>query len=123
MKPFFVCPSNSVVADTCVAMEDWVQYPTAHTALDDILPCIDNTTAQETLLRSKDVTYQLVNVVDFVLINISNKNFSPQIGPPFYFNQSGPQVPILCNPFNSDYSNRQCSSGELDFQNATMVTY
>ncbi|CAM8894534.1 unnamed protein product [Rhodiola kirilowii] len=112
---------HNVVADTCVAMDEWVQYPLAHTALDDILPCIDNATAQETLLRSKDVTYQLITVVDFVIINISNKDVPPQLDPPFYFNQSGPQVPTLCNPFNSDYSKRQCSSGELDFNNATSV--
>uniref|UniRef100_A0A7N0RA57 Uncharacterized protein n=1 Tax=Kalanchoe fedtschenkoi TaxID=63787 RepID=A0A7N0RA57_KALFE len=111
---------HNVVADTCVAMDEWVQYPLAHTALDDILPCVDNVTAQEALLRTKDVTYQLVSVVNLV-INISNTDVPPQAGPPLYFNQSGPPLPALCNPFNSDHSNRQCSSGELDFSNATAV--
>ncbi|KAK6119449.1 hypothetical protein DH2020_046802 [Rehmannia glutinosa] len=44
-----------VTGDTCVAMNQWVQHPMAHTALDDILPCVDNATAQETLTRSKEV--------------------------------------------------------------------
>ncbi|PQQ05350.1 uncharacterized protein Pyn_29109 [Prunus yedoensis var. nudiflora] len=29
---------HNVVADACVSMDEWVQNPTAHTALDDILP-------------------------------------------------------------------------------------
>lgn len=110
----------SVVADTCVAMDEWVQNPTAHTALDDILPCVDNATAQETLLRSRDVTYQLVKVVDSVVNNVTNLNMPPN-GSPLYFNQSGPPLPTLCNPFNSDLSRRQCEAGEVELNNATQV--
>nr|GEZ86156.1 uncharacterized protein [Tanacetum cinerariifolium] len=51
---------HNIMGDTCVAMDEWVQNPTAHTALDEILPCVDNATAQETLYESKDVTFQLV---------------------------------------------------------------
>ncbi|GJW68599.1 transmembrane protein [Tanacetum coccineum] len=29
--------------------DEWVQNPTAHTTLDEILPCVNNATAQETL--------------------------------------------------------------------------
>lgn len=111
---------HNVVADTCVAMDEWVQNPTAHTALDDILPCVDNATAQETLLRTKDVTYQLVTVVNTVITNVSNINFAPNFVP-LYFNQSGPLVPVLCNPFNADLTARQCSAGEVDLDNATQV--
>lgn len=109
-----------MVADTCVAMDEWVQNPTARTALDDILPCVDNATAQETLLRTKDVTYQLVTVVNTVITNVSNINFAPNFVP-LYFNQSGPLVPVLCNPFNADLTARQCSAGEVDLDNATQV--
>ena len=101
-------------------MDEWVQNPTAHTALDDILPCVDNTTAQETLLRTRDVTYQLVNVVDRVINNVTNLNIPPN-GSPLYFNQSGPLMPLLCNPFNSDLSNRQCKASEVDLNNASQV--
>ncbi|KAL6331592.1 hypothetical protein AAG906_011532 [Vitis piasezkii] len=111
---------HNVVADTCVAMDEWVQNPTARTALDDILPCVDNATAQETLLRTKDVTYQLVTVVNTVITNVSNINFAPNFVP-LYFNQSGPLVPLLCNPFNADLTARQCSAGEVDLDNATQV--
>lgn len=101
-------------------MDEWVQNPTAHTALDDILPCVDNATAQETLLRSKNVTHQLVNVVDGVINNVFNRNFSPALAP-LYFNQSGPLLPVLCNPFHSNLTNRDCAFGEVTLHNATEV--
>lgn len=105
---------HNVVADTCVAMDQWVEHPTARTALDDILPCVDNATAQETLSQSKDVTYQLVGMVNSFIVNVSNKDFPPELGP-LYYNQSGPLVPVLCNPFNSDKTDRNCSAGEVSF--------
>ncbi|KAJ7966216.1 putative Transmembrane protein [Quillaja saponaria] len=111
---------HNVAADTCVAMDEWVQYPTAHTALDEILPCVDNATAQETLLRSKEVTSELVNLVNEVITNITNINFAPNFTP-LYFNQSGPLVPLLCNPFYADMTNRVCTASEVDLTNATQV--
>ncbi|CAN0901117.1 Transmembrane protein DDB_G0292058 [Linum grandiflorum] len=110
---------HNVVADTCVAMDDWVQHPTAYTAMDDFIPCVDNATAQETLLQSKQVTFQLTNMVDNVLSNFSNRNFPPLVPPPLNFNQSGPLVPLLCNPFNPDLTDRSCAPGEVDLSNAT----
>uniref|UniRef100_A0A0A0L0J1 Uncharacterized protein n=1 Tax=Cucumis sativus TaxID=3659 RepID=A0A0A0L0J1_CUCSA len=111
---------HNVAADTCVAMDQWVHNPTAHTALDDILPCVDKVTAQETLLKSKEVSAQLVDLVNEVITNVSNINFSPNFKP-MYFNQSGPVMPTLCNPFHPDLTPRTCSSGEVDLQNATQV--
>ncbi|KAK9706248.1 hypothetical protein RND81_07G113100 [Saponaria officinalis] len=112
---------HNVVADTCIAMDQWVLHPTQHTALDDILPCVDNATAQETLLRSKDATNQLASMVDLVLSTLANSNPPPSSPPPLYYNQSGPSVPLLCNPLNSDLTDRKCAPGEVDFSNATQV--
>lgn len=103
-------------------MDQWVHNPTAHTALDDILPCVDKETAQETLLKSKEVSAQLVDLVNEVITNVSNINFSPNFKP-MYFNQSGPVMPTLCNPFHPDLTPRTCSSGEVDLQNATQVSH
>ncbi|XP_059640610.1 uncharacterized protein LOC132282823 [Cornus florida] len=111
---------HNVTADTCVAMDEWVQKPTAHSALDDILPCVDNATAQETLLRSKEVTSQVVNLINQVITNVSNINFSPNFAP-LYYNQSGPLLPLLCDPFNPDLTDRPCTAGEVDLSNATQV--
>ncbi|KAJ9163022.1 hypothetical protein P3X46_022744 [Hevea brasiliensis] len=110
---------HNVVADTCVAMDEWVLNPTAKTAMDDIIPCVDNATAQATLQQTKEVTYQLVNVVDGIIKNVSNRNFPPLV--PLYYNQSGPLMPVLCNPYNSDFTERQCAAGEVDLNNATEV--
>ncbi|KAI5355158.1 PREDICTED: transmembrane [Prunus dulcis] len=111
---------HNVAADTCVAMNEWVQNPTAHTALDDILPCVDSATTQETLLRSKEVTAQLVNLINEVITNVSNINFAANFVP-MYFNQSGPLVPILCNPFFPNMADRTCTAGEVNLNNATEV--
>lgn len=111
---------HNVVADTCIAMEEWVERPHAHTALDDILPCVDAATANESLYRTREVTFQLVNVVNQVISNFSNVDYPPGFGP-LYYNQSGPLVPLLCNPFTPDMSTRHCTIGEVNFDNATLV--
>ncbi|KAJ6383023.1 hypothetical protein OIU77_031446 [Salix suchowensis] len=111
---------HNVAGDTCVAMDHWVHNPTAQTALDDILPCVDKATTQDTLLKSKEITTQLVEVVNQVITNVSNLNFSPNFKP-MYINQSGPLVPLLCNPFYADLTIRPCSAGEVDLTNATQV--
>lgn len=102
-------------------MDEWVLHPQAHTALDDILPCVDAATANEFLYQSKEVTSQLVNVVNQVVSNISNSNIPPFLGPPLYYNQSGPLLPLVCNPYNADMTNRTCSTGEIELLNAAKV--
>ncbi|GFP83316.1 hypothetical protein PHJA_000475000 [Phtheirospermum japonicum] len=111
---------HNVTGDTCVAMNQWVQNPTAHTALDDILPCVDKATAQDTLNRSKEVTSQLVDLINTVISNVSNINFAPNFAN-LYYNQSGPLLPSLCNPFYHDLTDRACTPGEVDLNNATQV--
>jgi hypothetical protein len=112
----------SVVGDTCVAMGEWVQHPQAHTALDDILPCVDTAAAMEALNRSKEVNYELVTVLNGALANVSNRDIPPQLGPPFYYNQSGPPVPLLCNPYTPDLKDRTCAPGEVTVDAAQQVT-
>lgn len=113
----------NATGDTCMALDQWAKNPTAHTALDDILPCVDTATAQETLSQSKNVTYQLVGMVNGIISNVSNINppANNTRSSPLYYNQSGPLVPVLCNPFNQDKSVRKCASGEVEFANATEV--
>ncbi|XAR67846.1 hypothetical protein NMG60_11002772 [Bertholletia excelsa] len=108
---------NNMVGDTCAAMHDWVENPMFRTSLDDVLPCVDNATAQEAVSQNKEAVLQLVGIVNGV-INVSNAKIP--VGLPFY-NQSGPPIPTLCNPYNSDKSDRICAPGEVDFGNATQV--
>lgn len=122
---FFLCGVflllHNVVGDTCVAMEDWLQNPTAHTALDDILPCVDNGTAKEIQSVTKNVNFQLVSLVNGVINTVSNVNPPPNIGPPLNYNQSGPLVPPLCSPFYSNLTERHCSANEVQLNKAPEV--
>ncbi|KAL6507023.1 hypothetical protein OROHE_022158 [Orobanche hederae] len=112
---------HNVMGDTCVAMSDWVVNPTAHTALDDIIPCVDPATSQEALSQSKEVTFQMVQLVNGIIANISNANLPPNAAP-LYYNQSGPLVPLICNPYNPDKTDRGvCVTGEVGLNNATQV--
>lgn len=111
-----------MVGDSCVAMDEWVLKPHAATALDDILPCVDAATATESLMRSKEVTFELAKVVNDVILNVSNAKFhSPVVPSPFNYNQSGPLMPMLCNPYESDLTDRKCQPGEVSFEDAPQV--
>lgn len=120
IDPFFVI-CISVVGDTCVAMEDWLQNPTANTALDDILPCVDNATAKEIQSVTKNVSFQLVSLVNGVINTATNVDPPPNIGPPVNYNQSGPLVPLLCSRFNSDLTSRTCLANEVQLNEAPAV--
>ncbi|CAD6251632.1 unnamed protein product [Miscanthus lutarioriparius] len=109
----FLLLHNVVGSDTCVAMGEWVQHPQVRRALDDILPCVDTAAANEALDRGKEVNYQLVAVLNAALTNVSNRDFPPQVPPPLNYNQSGPPVPLLCNPYTADLRDRACAPGEL----------
>lgn len=104
-----------------MAMDEWVKNPTAHTALDDILPCVEPATAQEILSESKNVTFQLVVAVNQIIVNLSNVDIP--YGLPFSYNQSGPLVPVLCNPFNPDQTDRKCTAGEVQLSDAAQVNF
>jgi len=104
----------SAIGDTCVAMDEWVLNPTAHTSFDEILPCIEIESAHETFLQSKSVIYSLANSINGFISIILNENTMSQ-------NQSGTFVPLLCNPFNGDFTVRDCAAGEVSFENATEV--
>ncbi|PKA47849.1 hypothetical protein AXF42_Ash019860 [Apostasia shenzhenica] len=104
---------HNVVGDTCVAMDEWVARPQAHTALDDIFPCVDQATANETFSRSRAITFELVDMVNGFIVNGSN--------PPLNVNQSGPLVPLLCNPYEPDLRQRKCLSSEVSFDKAPQV--
>ncbi|KAK8952895.1 hypothetical protein KSP40_PGU018409 [Platanthera guangdongensis] len=110
---------HTAVGDTCVALDEWAARPQETTSLSDIIPCVDIATANESLSRSKEVTFQLVKVVNGFIVNVSNVNYPPVVvPPPLNYNQSGPRMPRLCNPYRSDLSDRVCRSGEATFDNA-----
>ncbi|XP_021892886.1 uncharacterized protein LOC110810884, partial [Carica papaya] len=113
---------HNVVADTCVAMHEWVENPTANSALSQLLPCMDTDSAKEILNVTKVVSFLVVEVTNSYTTNITNQNFPPEAAP-LYYNQSGPLVPLLCNPIDQDFNRRECAPGEVDLSNATQVIW
>ncbi|KAJ8774084.1 hypothetical protein K2173_009515 [Erythroxylum novogranatense] len=115
---FFILFYN-VVGDTCAAMEEWVQNPIAHTSLDDILY---HDTAQEIFRQSKNVTFQGVGIVDLFITTVSTVDPPVNLQPKpevVYYNQSGQRVPVLCNPFNADLTDRTYAATEVDLDKAS----
>ncbi|VFQ83430.1 unnamed protein product [Cuscuta campestris] len=109
---------NNLVGDTCVAMNKWLQNPTADSALENIIPNIDNQITKKILSATKDVTYGVVEVTNTYISNVSNANATSYAGASYY-NQSGPLVPLLCNPYNEDDTDRHCAPHEVNFENAS----
>ncbi|XP_051136388.1 uncharacterized protein LOC127255020 [Andrographis paniculata] len=104
---------HNVMGDTCTAMNEWSANPTVHTALDEIIPCVEEATAEEAVSESKAVTFQVVQLVNLIIRNLSNANNRL-----INYNQSGPLVPALCSPYNGDLTDRTCAPGEVSLGSA-----
>ncbi|KAH9746500.1 transmembrane protein [Citrus sinensis] len=107
------------ISDTCMAMDEWVDHPHAETALSNILPCVDQRTTNKSLIQSKEVITDIVNVVNQFVYNIANAN--PSQDYIYYYNQTGPVMPPLCYPYDSQLQDRQCGSYEVSIANASKV--
>ncbi|XP_040385456.1 uncharacterized protein LOC102722913 isoform X1 [Oryza brachyantha] len=102
---------NSVAKDTCGAMDEWAQHPQAETTLSNILPCVDESTTNQTLYQSKHVVVILVRLVNKAISALSNRR--PHHKHPTQF------MPYLCSPYDANLTDRQCKSREVTFDNAT----
>ncbi|XWS11741.1 hypothetical protein CRYUN_Cryun37aG0026100 [Craigia yunnanensis] len=78
---------------------------------------VDRAIAEEALNESKDVNTRFVGIVNAFINNVTNLNVPPSTNP-IYYNQSGPLVPVLCSPYNSDKTDRKCNADEANFSNA-----
>ncbi|RDY03934.1 hypothetical protein CR513_12411, partial [Mucuna pruriens] len=110
---------NNAISDTCMAMGEWVENPHAESALSNILPCVDQKTTNKTLFQSKQVVTNIVSVVNRFIYNTADA--SPSEGSMNYYNQSGPAMPPLCYPFDSQFRHRQCTAQEVSSANASLV--
>ncbi|WCJ33231.1 hypothetical protein M5689_014605 [Euphorbia peplus] len=111
---------NNAISDTCIAMEEWVDNPQAVTALSSILPCVDESTTNKTLVQSKQVINDIVTVVNTYVYTFADANPSPTEFN--YYNQSGPLLPPLCYPFDSSsLQDRECTPQEVSLTNASTV--
>lgn len=110
---------DNAISDTCVAMGEWVNNPHAETALGNILPCVDQRTTNQTLIQSKLVINDIVNVVNTFIYTYANSD--PPKDNIYYYNQSGPLMPPLCYPYDSNLQDRECGMQEVSMKNASLV--
>ncbi|KAK7357683.1 hypothetical protein VNO80_16978 [Phaseolus coccineus] len=112
---------NNAISDTCMAMGEWVANPHTESALSNVLPCVDLSTTNKTLFQSKQVVTNIANVVNQFIYNAANLNITQ--GSPGYYYQSGPTIPSLCYPFDSQFLQRQCTDQEVSSANASTVIF
>ncbi|PRQ40879.1 hypothetical protein RchiOBHm_Chr4g0440851 [Rosa chinensis] len=110
---------NNAVSDTCMAMEEWVENPHAETALSNVLPCVDQKTTNQTLSQSKRIINDMVTVVNTFIYTYANTY--PSHSDPYYYNQSGPMMPALCYPYDSELRDTQCGDQQVSITNASLV--
>ncbi|XP_031113576.1 uncharacterized protein LOC116017184 [Ipomoea triloba] len=115
----FVIVDNAI-SDTCMAMEEWVDNPHAETALSNILPCVDQRTTNRTLIKSKQVVVDVANVVNGFIDTYANANPTDPVNSNYY-NQSGPFMPHLCYPYDSQLQDLPCPSEQVSVANASLV--
>ncbi|KAL6192711.1 hypothetical protein ACLB2K_033797 [Fragaria x ananassa] len=110
---------NNAVSDTCLAMDEWVENPHAETALSNILPCVDQKTTNQTLSQSKTIVTDMVTVVNTFIYTYANTY--PSHSDQYYYNQSGPLMPALCYPYDSQLRDIQCGDQQVSITNASLV--
>ncbi|XP_015076966.1 uncharacterized protein LOC107020941 [Solanum pennellii] len=111
---------NNAISDTCMAMGEWVDNPHAESALSNILPCVDPRTTNQTLFKSKQVTVDLVNIVNGFIDTYANSNPSNHVNSNYY-NQSGPVMPRLCYPYDSQLQDLPCPADQVSMANSSTV--
>ncbi|KAG5532175.1 hypothetical protein RHGRI_026709 [Rhododendron griersonianum] len=93
----------SAISNTCMAMGEWVDTSQAETTLSNILPRVDQRTANQTLTQSKQVVNDIVNIVNQFIYTIADTNLSSQANNPSY-----------C-------SSRRCSKPSMIMSKATAI--
>ncbi|KAK9052224.1 hypothetical protein SSX86_028852 [Deinandra increscens subsp. villosa] len=111
---------NNAITDTCMAMGQWVDNPHAETALSNILPCVDQGTTNSTLYKSKLVVNDIANIINGFIGSFANSNAPPGVNSNYY-NQSGPLMPYLCYPYDSQLHVLECPAQLVSVANASMV--
>ncbi|XWS19125.1 hypothetical protein CRYUN_Cryun32bG0104800 [Craigia yunnanensis] len=111
---------HNIVADTCVAMDEWVQNPMANSSMKELLPCWDREFGQNVFDASRSVTTGVNGILNqYIVLVANNDTLSPQ-AVLVYHNQSGPLVPVICDdPYTKGDTQQSCGVGEVALSNAT----
>ena len=109
------------MADTCVAMNEWVQNPMVNSAMKELLPCWDREFGQNVLDASRSVTTEVNGILNQYIVLEANKDTPPPQAVPVYHNQSGPLVPVICDPYTKGDTQQGCGEGQVALSNAAEV--
>ncbi|GAQ80910.1 hypothetical protein KFL_000660040 [Klebsormidium nitens] len=95
-----------VTTDTCTAMHEYTLDPT-NTTLDTILPCVDRTSAQNTLRTARRSVNRLVNATNGQITTLNAQLAS---------GGATTVLPFVCLPYGGepDYPPIPCPSGQVD---------
>ncbi|KAK5843090.1 uncharacterized protein LOC108466169 [Gossypium arboreum] len=111
---FFLCGLflvfHNIVSDTCIAMDEWIQDPMAESAMGEVLPCFDMAFGKEIKEAGKGVTTNVNDLLNQFITVLANNNTAN--------NQSGPFVPLICDPYKHGDSQESCGD-EVPLKNAT----
>ncbi|XWS16511.1 hypothetical protein CRYUN_Cryun34aG0094700 [Craigia yunnanensis] len=109
---------HNIVADTCVAMNEWVHNPMANSAMKELLPCWDREFGQNVLDASRSVTTEVNGILNQYIVLVANKDTPPPQAVAVYHNQSGPLVPVICDPYTKGDTQQGCGEGQVALSNA-----
>jgi len=83
---------------------------------------MDEATTQTTLDISKNTSYLVVNLVNEFVTNVANNDNPPMADKDIKYNQSGPALPLICNPFYPNMTERKCETLEITLTGAPTVS-
>lgn len=93
-------------------MDEWIQDPMADSAMGEVLPCFDMAFGEEIKEAGKGVTTNVNDLLNQFITVLANNNTAN--------NQSGPFVPLICDPYKHGDSQESCGD-EVPLKNATEV--
>ncbi|XP_039009374.1 uncharacterized protein LOC120137766 [Hibiscus syriacus] len=108
-----------LMADTCTAVDEWVQNPTAGSAIKELLPCVDREFGKNIKDASKAVSNGINDLLNLDVSLVANNNDIPPQVVGLYYNQSGPSLPTVCDPHKAENNKKTCGEGQVAVGNAT----
>ncbi|KAE8674064.1 hypothetical protein F3Y22_tig00111769pilonHSYRG00339 [Hibiscus syriacus] len=105
--------------NTCTMVDEWVQNPMAGSAIKELLPCVDREFGKNIKDVSKSVSNGINDLLNLDVSLVANNNDIPPHAVGLYYNQSGPSLPTVCDPYKAENNKQACGEGQVAVGNAT----
>ncbi|GMI93914.1 hypothetical protein like AT2G12400 [Hibiscus trionum] len=110
---------HNLMADTCTAVDEWVQNPMADSAIKELLPCVDREFGETITDATELVSDGINDMLNYHVSLVANANNIPEQAIGLYYNQSGPSLPTICDPYKVENNKQACREGQVALGNAT----